>query len=124
MSEHTVPDEERLARLIFEACEYRPGPDMARLGRLEERLNRQLPARRRPPLRAHLPWWLLLLLVGGAAAAAWWGGLLPRGPEPRQAPPPPPATAPQQDTQRKASPDAAGGKGEGDSHLIYRREDF
>jgi len=124
MAERSVPGEERLARLIFEACEYQPGPDMGRLNRLEQRLNRHAPARRRTPVWARWPGWLILLLAGGAAAAAWWGGLLQHAPEPRRTPLPPAATAPRPEPQRSATGVPPGGKGKEDSHLIYRREDF
>jgi len=39
-------------------------------------------------------------------------------------PQPPAATAPHREIRPKANPEPAGGKGEGNSHLIYRREDY
>lgn len=78
MAERIPPDEERLKRLIHEAHEFLPGPDMARLQALEERLKRKAhqPARSSP---SRTPWWVVLLLVGGAATAAWWTGYMEEG---------------------------------------------
>ena len=35
MADHALPDDGRLGRLIHEAYEFLPGPEMSRLSRLE-----------------------------------------------------------------------------------------
>lgn len=68
MSRFPPPPEARLEQLLHEAFEFMPGPDMARLREVEQRVLRALPRRRQS---AAAPWWLVLLLAGGAAAAAY-----------------------------------------------------
>jgi cytoskeletal protein RodZ len=127
MAEHPLPDDERLCRLINEAYEYLPGPDMSRLSRLQERLIRQASGRRPRYRPRRLSWWVALLLVSGAAAAAWWTGLVPfrdqaAGPtEPRQVRPPEPTPAPE---QKDEPPPPSADHPEEDSPVIYQREGF
>lgn len=124
MTDYPLPDDERLARLIHEAYEFLPGPDMSRLSRLEARLQRTAALPRPRVVRA--PWWIVLLLAAGAAAAAWWAGgtlLHRRGAEPRQRRPAPVTEAPRAKTGgTRAAPDSD--KKRDDSPVIYRREGF
>jgi len=126
MVERPLPDDERLCRLINEAYEYLPGPDMSRLSRLQERLIRRAPGRRTRYRPRRLPWWIALLLVSGAAVAAWWAGILsfPEHafqPAPRQVAPPAPPRG-QEKTRRQEPPSSEHYKE--DSPVIYQREDF
>lgn len=124
MARFPVPDKDRLGRLIFEAHEYLPGPDMARLRELEERLNRKAfrQTRRRMP---RAPWWVILLLAGGAATAAWWSLEQLREPQPA-----PGGERPVQETgmnpaAEQHTGDAASGDGKSvsDAPVIYRRQE-
>ena len=63
-----------LAQLIREAFDTQPGPDMARLERIETRLSRQRNPEERIARVNTLPWWIVLLLTAGFATAAWWAG--------------------------------------------------
>jgi len=126
MARFPVPDEERLGRLIFEAHEYLPGPDMARLRELEERLNRKA-VRRAPRRIPRAPWWLILLLAGGVATAAWWS--LDRLRDRPAAGPP--RILPQESGMKPAEGNRGGGGESGaqktqpatDSPVIYRRQE-
>ena len=75
MADRQPPDDDRLCRLIHEAYEYLPGPDMSRLYRLQESLSRQTAVTRAGARPRRLPWWIALLLISGAVAAAWWAGV-------------------------------------------------
>lgn len=125
MTDRPLPGEERLGRLIHEAYEYMPGPDMSRLYQLQNRLHRQVYGHRVRAAR-RLPWWITLLLVSGAAAAAWWGGvtlLHRRGAEPAPRPPAPATEAPRDHNGgTRAAPDSSQKKD--DSPVIYQREGF
>lgn len=115
------PDGARLERLLYEAFEFAPGPDMRRLGEIEERLERALRAPASRPARG-APWWAVLLIAGGAAAAAWWAGSPAdkKGPH-REAPAPREIIRPAEPAH--AAQPAAPGTGEaGDRHIIDRRE--
>lgn len=125
MAERPVPEEARLGRLIFEAHEYLPGPDMARLQQLEEHLDRQATRRRRSGKKIGRSWWLALFLIGGAAAAAWWGGWIPERPAQQTAPAQRPGVKqPRAAPEKKSLTATGGGQGEDDSPVIYQRENF
>jgi len=51
-----------------------PGPQMARLEQIEQRLKPAMSKRTTDRTVNKMPWWAVLLLTGGFAAAAWWAG--------------------------------------------------
>ena len=126
MADRPLPDDDRLCRLIHEAYEYLPGPDMARLYRLQERLSRQTAVTRAGARPRRLPWWIALLFISGVAAAAWWAGgtlLHRRGVEPAHRPPASATEAPRDHTGgTRAAPDSNQEKD--DSPVIYQREGY
>lgn len=130
MAKFPVPDEERLQHLIFDAHEYMPGPDMAHLTRIEQRLSRHLKTGKSASGLNKTPWWVVLLLAGGLATAAWWAA--ERGTEKGHSPPVEKdkvsddikASGRDTDTSSGAA-EQSGEQGpheEDDSPVIYRRE--
>jgi len=131
MAGFPVPPEARLEALLREAFEFMPGPDMARLAEIEQRLLR---AAQRPaaPRRAMLPWWAILLLAGGAATAAWWAGeiLTEQNDAPDRYTIEPEASAGEAGAERRQDPasplerkaEAASPPTDDQSRIIYERE--
>ncbi len=71
MNNYPLPSDERLEDVIKEAFETSPGPEMAHIYRLEERLIRRLPSVKARPGVNKTPWWIVLVLSAGMASAAW-----------------------------------------------------
>jgi cytoskeletal protein RodZ len=74
MSKYPLPSDDRLEQLIRESFEHMPGPQMARLEQIEQRLKPAMSKRTTDRTVNKMPWWAVLLLTGGFAAAAWWAG--------------------------------------------------
>ena len=74
MSKFPVPAEDRLEQLIRESFDFMPGPDMARLAQIGDKLSRYPAPEKRVSAVNRLAWWIVLLLAGGFATAAWWSG--------------------------------------------------
>jgi len=76
MSKYPLPSDTRLEHLIRESFDQMPGPQMARLEQVEQRLQSSLSRQPSCNKANKTPWWIVLLLTGGFAAAAWWAGEL------------------------------------------------
>jgi len=76
MSKYPLPSDTRLEHLIRESFDQIPGPQMARLEQIEQRLQTTLSRQPSCSKANKTPWWLVLLLTGGIATAAWWAGEL------------------------------------------------
>jgi len=76
MSKYPLPSDARLEHLIRESFDQMPGPQMARLEQIEQRLQTTLSRQPSCNKANKTPWWIVLLLTGGIATAAWWAGEL------------------------------------------------